>query len=65
MIELLLLISLGVTSQPPVMTADINPCVWPNKCAVETVTASINTCVWPNVCAEESIGTCQFPNTCG
>lgn len=82
MFDLILMVALNPlvalpTTQPavceepaPVMTAQFRPCVWPNKCAVETQpVVTIQPCVWPNRCSVETQPVAQFqpcvwPNKC-
>ena len=76
MIQLILMLSLHplttVTARntPIEQVSQFQPCVWPNKCAVETpATAQFQPCVWPNKCAVETPTTAQFqpcvwPNKC-
>ena len=65
MFDLILIVALSPlgasTQQPavcrepaPVLVAQFRPCVWPNKCAVETpAVAQFRPCVWPNKCAAD------------
>lgn len=70
MIELLMMLHLG-SAVPAVLTAQVQPCVWPNTCRQETAvqTAQVQPCVWPNRCARETLTLAQFqpcvlPNRC-
>lgn len=63
MFDLILIAALGSfgasTQQPavcreaaPILVAQFRPCVWPNKCAVETpAVAQFQSCVWPHKCS--------------
>ena len=60
----------AMMSQPQTApVSQFQPCVWPNRCAVETV-AQFQPCVWPNRCAAQPaavpgpISTCDWPNSC-
>ncbi len=52
MLDLILTLSLAAANHAPSSTAQFQPCVWPNKCAVEAPvqTAQFRPCVWPNKC---------------
>lgn len=66
MIQLLLMATM-LTQTPAPATAQFQTCVWPNRCATETV-AQFQPCVWPNRCTTETdaaIQPCVWPNTCG
>lgn len=72
MIELILMVTLNPVNPLSSRTAQFQPCVWPNKCAVEAPvqTAQFQTCVWPNKCAKPApavaqFETCVWPNKCG
>ena len=64
MLEILLIIQLS--QQAPILTAEIKPCIWPNKCEAPVV-AQIHPCVWPNRCEAPvvaQIRPCVWPNKC-
>lgn len=50
MIQLILMLS--VNAIQPTQTAQIQPCNWPNKCAVQqpVIVAQASPCNWPNRC---------------
>ena len=51
MFELILIASLSPMSP---MTAQVQPCVWPNLCRTEAVEVSqVQPCVWPNLCQSQ------------
>ena len=51
MTKLLLTLSMtGLTNYAPLALSQSQPCVWPNRCARETVQLAPETCVWPNRC---------------
>lgn len=83
MIDLILLVALSplaavnapvatdaTIEKAPVMLSQFRPCVWPNKCSVETeAVAQFRPCVWPNKCGVEAQPVAQFrpcvwPNKC-
>ena len=76
MIELLMVLSLSPLSTNPVLTAGIQPCVWPNTCKTSEIVqvAQFQPCVWPNKCSGgkkvESVlvasdfEICQWPRKC-
>lgn len=65
MFELMMILQLMQVQ--PVMTAQVQPCVWPRKCEAPAV-AQIHTCQWPNKCAENPIVAqvqpCVWPKKC-
>lgn len=72
MIELILLVTLTPVNPISTQTAQFQPCVWPNKCAVAAPvqTAQFQPCVWPNKCAKTApvvaqFETCVWPKKCG
>ena len=52
MISMILTAILTMTSPKPATTAQVQTCVWPNRCVEAPVVAAgpVTTCVWPNVC---------------
>jgi hypothetical protein len=75
MIELLMMLSLSSLNPTPSVTAQFQPCVWPNPCTQQEETvqlADYEICVWPNKCSgnkEETQAIAQFqpcvwPNPC-
>ncbi|MFA6316535.1 MAG: hypothetical protein WC943_03885 [Elusimicrobiota bacterium] len=54
MFELILIASLSPMAP---MTAQVQPCVWPNLCQTQpqTQTAQVQPCVWPNLCQSEPL----------
>ncbi len=70
MLNLILTLAMS-TFHPAAMTAQFQPCVWPNKCAETPAAAPVQTaqfqpCVWPNKCAAPvaQVQTCVWPHTC-
>jgi hypothetical protein len=56
MIQLLMLLGLLAPKAPT--TAQVQPCVWPNKCEQSApVLAQIQTCQWPNKCEAGGLAT--------
>lgn len=52
MFELLMIIQMSQAM--PVLTAEVKPCVWPNKCAKPApAVVQYQPCVWPRKCAKE------------
>ncbi len=64
MLELLMIIQLSQAT--PVLTAQVQPCIWPNRCAAAApVVAQIQPCIWPNRCAAAAdIEPCVWPKKC-
>lgn len=55
MIELLMLLTLSPLNSQPALTAQVQPCVWPNPCIEqqEAITvAEYEICVWPRKCGD-------------
>jgi len=66
MIQLILMVGLSPLSAGSSRNMPIQPCVWPNKCAVEQV-SQFQPCVWPNKCAAEQVSQiqpCIWPHRC-
>ena len=53
MLSMLLMLTLNPVTQAAPRTAQVEPCIWPNKCAQETATVvQVEPCVWPRTCNE-------------
>ena len=51
MIEFLMLMTLSPVAQPA-LTAQFQPCVWPNPCGPKPIrVAQFQPCVYPNTCS--------------
>ncbi|MFH2203025.1 MAG: hypothetical protein ABIJ96_07920 [Elusimicrobiota bacterium] len=76
MIEILMMLTLSAANPQPIMTAQFQPCVWPNPCGQQEETVELASdyeiCVWPRKCggkAKETVEVAQFqpcvmPNPC-
>ncbi len=52
---LILLLGLTPLNAAP-RTAQVQPCVWPNRCAAQTVeVVQVQPCVWPRVCRQSPV----------
>lgn len=65
MLSLILTLSM-LKPAPAALTAQFQPCVWPNTCRSMEV-AQFKPCVWPNTCVETPVAQfqpCVWPNRC-
>ena len=64
MLDLLLFMTLGGPLVRP--TAQIQPCVWPNRCEKPAL-VQVQPCVWPNKCEAAPVAQvepCVWPRKC-
>jgi hypothetical protein len=50
MLSLILTVAMMHAAPAAPKTAQVQPCVWPNRC-VEAPVAQVQTCQWPHTCS--------------